>query len=38
MNKVIKRFASETVAKTIEAEGIDSVVKRLIEIAKDEVG
>ena len=38
MNKVIKRFASETVAKTIEAEGIDSVVKRLIEIAKDEAG
>lgn len=37
MNKVIKRFASETIAKTIEKEGIESVVNRLIEIAKDEV-
>lgn len=36
MNKVIKRFTVEAINKTIAMDGIDAVIKRLIDIAKSE--
>ena len=36
MNKVIKRFTAELLAKAFEGDGMDRTIERLIEIAREE--
>ena len=36
MNRVIKRFTSELLAKAFDTDGVDKTISRLIEIAREE--